>query len=114
MHLLYAEGELTARAVWERIRPQPTYSTIRKLLSILETKGRVTHREENGAFVYAPVAPREEVAESVLRRLVGTFFQGSVAQAVTGLLSLRDTRLTPEEFQRLSRLLQENEPDNPS
>ena len=56
---------------------------------------------------YRPAHQRTAAAESALRRLVRTFFDGSVANAVSGLLSLRDQTLTTEEIARLEKMIAE-------
>ncbi len=111
MGILHQGGELTGRQVLERLSGDVTYSTVRKLLSILEEKGHVRHREANGAFVYAPKAAPEVAAESALRRIVQTFFKGSIVQTMAGLLSMNEANISPEEAGRLKELIEQlNQP----
>ena len=51
MDVLYARSEATAREIWSDMGERPSYSTIRKILSILEEKGHVTHRSRGASFV---------------------------------------------------------------
>ena len=59
MDVLFREGKATAREVWSALGEERTYSTIRKLLSILEEKGHVSHRKDGAVFVYSPRQRRE-------------------------------------------------------
>ncbi len=103
MDLVYAGEEVSARQVWEGLSDPPSYSTVRTLLGVLEEKGHLARRQEGKALMYRPTRPRRHAAASALRRLVSTFFQGSVERAVAGLLELEDPNLTPAELDRIAR-----------
>ena len=105
MDLVYAGEEVSARDIWQKLPDQPTYSTVRTLLAVLEEKGHLTRRLEGKAFLYRARKPREKMAASALRRLLSTFFSGSVEQAVTGLIQLEDSNLTAEELRRIERVI---------
>lgn len=107
MDVLFKKEEATARDVWTALGESRTYSTVRKLLSILEEKGHVTHRSEGGAFVYSPKICRDVAASSALGRLVDTFFHGSVAGAVSSLLGEKGDKLSPEELDRIAKLIED-------
>ena len=105
MDVVYAGGEVSARDIWQKLPDQRSYSTVRTLLGVLEEKGHLTRRLEGKAFFYRASRPREKVAASALRRLLSTFFGGSVEQAVTGLIQLEDGRLSAEELKRIERMI---------
>ena len=107
MDIVYAGGEVSAREIWERLPGAPTYSTVRTLLAALEEKGQLVRRLVGKAFVYRPAHPRERAAASALRRLLATFFHGSVENAVSGLLQLDDASLTDAELARIARVIQQ-------
>lgn len=96
--------EATASAVRGAMSEPPTDSAVRTLLSRLVAKGLVSHRTQNQAYVYAPVAPADATAKTALQRLVETFFHGSAASAATALLGM-EPRLAPEEIERLQRMI---------
>ena len=52
------------------------------MLRILEDKGHVKHRREGIRYVYLPRAKRKTARRIALKRVVSTFFQGSVTQRV--------------------------------
>jgi predicted transcriptional regulator len=39
MDVVYAGGEVSAREIWQKLPDQRTYSTVRTLLGVLESKG---------------------------------------------------------------------------
>ena len=101
MRSLYRRGEATAAEVREDLPDPPGYSSVRKLLEILEGKGHVVHEREGRRYVYRPAVPAEEARGSVLRQVVGTFFQGSVEDAVATLLDSEAAELSDEELDRI-------------
>ncbi len=107
MDVLYQEGSATAREVWSTLGETCTYSTIRKILSILEEKGHVTHVTEGKTFIYSPREKREAAASSAISRVVDIFFQGSVAGAVSGLLGAKSSELSEAELDRVAQLIEE-------
>src|ERR1700746_705263 len=84
--ILYRRGRATAADVMAELPGQPSYSTVRTQLRVMEEKGHVRHEEDGQRFVYVPTAPRRTVRKSALKHLVDTFFDGSAEQAVAALL----------------------------
>ncbi|MEM7397043.1 MAG: BlaI/MecI/CopY family transcriptional regulator [Verrucomicrobiota bacterium] len=107
MDVLFKKRDATAREVWSALGEKRTYATIRKILRILEEKGHVTHRTDGMTFVYSPRMNREAAAESAMERLVDTFFQGSVENAVAGLIQTSTSRLSEEQFDELEKLIEQ-------
>lgn len=105
MDILYELGDAPAEAVRSRLPDPPSYSAARAMLAKLEDKGYVSHYEEDLRYVYRPTVPREEARRSAVSRLVTTFFDGSVAQAVTGMLDGSADELPPEELDRLAAII---------
>lgn len=105
MDLIYRLGRATAGEVHDGLSDPPSYSTIRALLKVLETKGHVKHEVDGPRYVYAPTVPRERARESALRQVVTTFFDGSSAAAAAALLDLSDTPMDQTELKRLAALV---------
>lgn len=113
MDVSYRHEEMTAREIWAELPDAPSYSTVRTLLTLLVKKGHLKCSTKDRAHVYRPARQKSVAAESALRRLIRTFFDGSVANAVSGLLSMKDHSLTQEEFSRLERLIAESKNEEP-
>ena len=107
MEIVYRKGSATAAEVHEELPERPTYSAVRALLRVLEEKGHLRHRQEGPRYVYSPTVPRDRARRSALQRVLGTFFAGSVTDAVAALLDLESDRLDEEELQRLAQLVAE-------
>ena len=105
MDIVFARGSATAREIWEALDDAPTYATVRTILRVLERKGHLDHTVEGKTFVYAPTRSRDQEAASALRRLVQTFFDGSVERAVSGLLRLDEKKLDAAEVERIEKLI---------
>lgn len=105
MDALHARGRATAAEIQAALPDAPSYSAIRALLRILEEKGHLKHVEESGRYVYLPSVSRETASRSALRRVVATFFQGSVKQAMAALLEGGDAKLSETEAKQLEELI---------
>jgi predicted transcriptional regulator len=105
MDILSRRGRATAGEVMEELPGEPSYSTVRAQLRVLEDKGHVTHEEEGLRYVYAPAVPRHAARKSALRHLVDTFFDGSAEKAVSALLGGEGARLTDAELERIAAMI---------
>ena len=105
MDILFRRGRATAADVMEELPGEPSYSTVRTQLRVLEEKGHVRHELDGVRFVYMPVLARQAARKSALRHLVDTFFDGSSEQAVAALLGGEGARLTDEQLDRIARMI---------
>ncbi len=105
MDILYKLERASVGQVLAEIAGKPSYSTVRAQLRVLEEKGHVRHEEHGLRYVYAPAVPREIARRSALRHLVETFFDGSTEKVVAALLGGEAARISPEELDRLARLI---------
>lgn len=106
MEVVYRLGTATVAEVLAALPDPPSYSSVRAMLRYLEAKGHLRHEEDGPRYVYMPTAAREEVRGSALAGVVRTFFDGSVTTAVATLIESKP--LSREEYERLSRLLDDN------
>lgn len=107
MDALHQRGRATAAEVLELLPNPPSYSAVRALLRILESKGHVKHTKEGSRYVYLPRISKEAARRSALKRVVSTFFGGSITQAVAALLDTADTRLADEEIDELMKRVEQ-------
>jgi BlaI family transcriptional regulator, penicillinase repressor len=105
MDALHARGQATAAEVQAALPAPPGYSAVRALLRILEAKGHVKHRRDGTRYVYVPRTSPATARRSALNRLVATFFQGSVTQAIAALLEKADGELPQPELTKLQELI---------
>ena len=106
MDILYRHGQASASEVREAMEDAPGYSAVRAMLRILEEKGHVKHQEEGLKYVYLPTVAREKAKRSAVKHLIETFFNGSPEQVMAALLDGSATRLTREELDRMSEMIE--------
>ncbi len=106
MDILYRLGNATVGEVLAELPDQPSYSTVRAQLRVLEEKGHVRHEEVGLRYVYSPTVPREAARRSALNHLVETFFEGSVEKVVAALVGGEASRLSPDEMDRLANMIE--------
>lgn len=105
MDVLYERGEASVGEVRRVLPNAPSYSAVRALMRKLLDKGHASYREEGTRYVYRPVLARNRARRSALQRVVNTFFDGSAADAVVGLLG-NERNLTEEEWARIQATLE--------
>jgi len=103
MDIIHARGEATAADVNAALPNAPSYSAVRALLRILEEKGFLKHREDGPRYVYLPTESPDLARRSALKRVVETFFEGSLANAVAALVD--DEKLPPDELARIETVI---------
>src|SRR5580700_2580965 len=105
MDVLYRKGKATALEVLESLPDPPSYSAVRALLRVLETKGHIRHKQDGPKYVFLPTVNRDKARRSAIRHLVQTFFDGSPEQTVATLLDVSSCRLSEGELDRLADLI---------
>jgi predicted transcriptional regulator len=105
MDILFRRGRATAAEVMAELPGEPSYSTVRTQLRVLEEKGHVRHEEDGVRFVYTPAVPRRAARRSALRHLIDTFFDGSPEKAMAALLGGEGSKLSSEQLERIAGLI---------
>ena len=105
MTVIYARGHATADEVVTGLDDPPTQAAVRTFLRMLEEKGLLRHEKRGRAFVYKPVRPHAQVGKSAFRRVLSTFFGGSLERAVAAHLTDPSARLSADEIERLAALI---------
>jgi predicted transcriptional regulator len=108
MNVLYRRGRASVAEILAELPDPPSYSSVRAMLRYLEDKGHARHEQDGPRYLYLPSAAKATVRKSALGHVVRTFFGGSVSTAVAALLESK--ALSPEEYARLSRLLDAAKP----
>jgi len=105
MDVLFRRGRATAAEVMEELPGEPSYSTVRTQLRVLEEKGHVRHEEEGLRYIYMPAVPKHAARKSALRHVVDTFFDGSTEKTVAALLGGERSRLSDKQLDRIAELI---------
>jgi len=105
MDILHRRGPSTAAEIHESLPDPPSYSAVRATLRILEDKGHLRHETQDVRYIYLPTVPPEKAKRSAVKHLLATFFNGSAEQAVASFLDGSAAKLSKEELDRLSKLI---------
>lgn len=106
MDVLYRQGRASAAEVRGAIPDPPSYSAVRAMLRVLENKGHIRHEEQGPRYVWVPTLPRERAKRSALMHLLDTYFQGSPGLAAAALLDLYEAKLSNQELDQISELIE--------
>jgi BlaI family transcriptional regulator, penicillinase repressor len=107
MDIIYAHGEASLGDVLKELPDPPARGALGRHISILESKGHLKHYQQGRQFIFQPTLPRQQAGPSALRRVVDTFFGGSLRQAVAAHLAQQDTEVPEEELKRLAALIRQ-------
>jgi BlaI family penicillinase repressor len=106
MDILYQRGKASVSEVREAMKDAPGYSAVRAMMGVLEEKGHARHQAEGLKYVYMPTVAREKAKRSAVKHLLDTFFAGEPDQIVAALLDVSAARLTREELDRMSEMIE--------
>lgn len=104
---VFALGESSVNQVREGMDQPPSYSAVRAALAVLVEKGWLEFRKQGRQYLYKPAISARSVRRSALRKVLDTFFEGSLESAVSTLIDLRKSRLKQEELDRIAQLIDE-------
>ena len=105
MDVIYKLGEASVGDVLKNLTDPPSYSSVRTMIRLLETKGFLKHRGEGNKYIYSSTQKPETVRKSALKHLMQTFFSGSATDAVAAILGDQSDKLTAEDLDRLEALI---------
>jgi predicted transcriptional regulator len=105
MDVLYRRGRATVGEVMAELPGEPSYSTVRTQLRVLEEKGHVRHEEHGLRYIYIPEVPRHAARKSALKHLMETFFDGSAEGVVAALLGGDAARLSEDQLKRIADMI---------
>ncbi len=112
MSVLWREGSGTVAEVRDVLGEDVGYTTVLKMLQILEGKNAVRHEKEGRAHRYFPLVESAAAGGSALRRVMNKIFHGSAELLLATLVENR--KFTEEEIARMRSILdraQEKEED---
>jgi BlaI family transcriptional regulator, penicillinase repressor len=100
VQVLFALGNrASAEEIRTRLTDPPSSSAIRAMLTRLEAKGHLRHREDGLRYVYSATTSPEKASRKALKQHLSTFFGGSLGEMAAALL--RDEEWTDDELNAL-------------
>lgn len=107
MDAVFSRGEASANQVLDAMDDPPSRTAVRTFLRILVEKEHLTQRLVGREMFYKPTKPRRRAGQSALKRVVETFFDGSLENAFAAHLADSNADLSDEELKRLAALIRE-------
>lgn len=105
MDVIYSLGEASVGDVHAKLQDAPSYSAVRTMIRLLESKGLLKHREDGTKYVYRPTQSKDAASKKALTHLVKTFFEGSATDAVAALFD--NQKLSHNELDKIEELINE-------
>lgn len=105
--IIHQRSEVSVTEIAESMPDPVADSAVRVFLKTLMEKGRVRRRKDGRRFLYSAVGSRSTEGRSALRRILGTFFESSLADAVSSHLSDPSVELRSGELERVARIIEE-------
>ena len=106
MDAVYALGQASALQVVNQLSQPPSKTAVRTHLRILEEKGHLSHVQEGQTYYYKAVRPRAKAGKSALSRVLSTFYENSLEQALAAHLGPDGDSVSKAELERVSELIQ--------
>jgi BlaI family penicillinase repressor len=109
MNVIWDEGEATVTDVWKILRKRRgvARNTVQTLITRLEEKGWLQHRNEGNRFLYSAVPERSAVLGRMVSQLVDSAFEGSAESLVMALLAGRG--VSEKEAARIRAMIEKAE-----
>lgn len=105
MDIVFGLGEASVGEVHEHLPDRPSYSAVRTMIRLLETKGLLQHRQQGLKYIYRPTQSKQTASKRAMKHLVQTFFGGSPSEAVAALLE--SEKLSDSDLAQLETIIQQ-------
>ena len=103
MGILWKHGSGTVTEVHKALGEPVGYTSVLKMLQILEGKEMVRHEQEGRAYRYFPLVQPADAGGRALGKIVDKIFHGSTELALARLVSGR--KLDADEVKRMKALI---------
>ena len=103
MSVLWRRGSGTVAEVRDVLGEDVGYTTVLKMLQILEGKNAVRHAKEGRAHRYYPLVESADAGGSALKRVMNKIFHGSAELLLATLVENR--QFSDEEIARMRSIL---------
>lgn len=107
MYVVHELGEVCAESLQKQIETPISYSGARRYLSILEEKGFLNMESRGNKYYYKPVANTTEVGLKFMKKIFGSFFEGSPTLGIATFMQREGKRLDERDVAYLEKLLQD-------
>ena len=112
LSVLWERGRATVREVYEELnaRKPTVYTTVLKMLQIMDEKGLVERDKQLKAHLYRAKQPQEQTQKNLVSDLLEKAFRGSALKLVQHVLETKPA--SAEELAEIRKLINEAEDKN--
>jgi predicted transcriptional regulator len=105
MKIVWAREQATVRDVYEALleRRKIAYTTVMTMMKILEQKKYLRKSQEDRAYLYRPVKPKNQVIKGMVREFLDRVFNGSAEPLLLHLIE--DQKLSEKDLREISRMI---------
>jgi len=108
MKIVWNRKSATVRDVYEVLleQRQIAYTTVMTMMKILERKKFLKKTQQDRAFIYQPVRPKEQVIRTMVQDFVTRVFDGSAEPLLMHLV--KDRHLSEKDVREITRMIRES------
>jgi predicted transcriptional regulator len=106
MEVILRRGRANAAEVHADLPDAPTYTAVRGMLRLLESKGYLRHEQDGPRYVYMPTSDPAHTTRSAVKSLVRTFFDDSAGVAVAAMLGMYEKNLTKDDLDAIEEVIE--------
>jgi predicted transcriptional regulator len=108
LKIVWNRKSATVRNVYEALlqQRQIAYTTVMTMMKILEKKKFLKKTQQDRAFVYQPVHPKEQVIRTMVQDFVTRVFDGSAEPLLMHLV--KDRHLSEKDVREITRMIRES------
>ncbi len=107
MEVLYVLRGGAVSDVRAALADPPSYSAVRTTMNILVRKGFLETAVQGRRYLYSPVVSPERARKNAVRHLLKTYFDGSVREAIMGLVDAGGDGLSEDDYRALSVMIRQ-------
>ena len=105
MDVVFAGQVVSVQEICAALPDPPTPMAVRRMLAILMEKKYLRRKKRGREFMYFPQQSKKRAGLKALRKVLATYFDGSVDAALAMHLEKPGANLTDEDIDRLTSLI---------
>jgi predicted transcriptional regulator len=107
MDAVFQLGEASVAQIQERIPNAPSYSSVRTLVRLVESKGFLKHHRVGTKYIYSPKESKDRASRTAIQHVIATFFGDSASDAVAAILGDSKAKITLQELDQLEEIIEQ-------
>jgi BlaI family transcriptional regulator, penicillinase repressor len=107
MQIIWTKNKVLVKDVLLALKePKPPYTTLASHLKVLEKKGFLGYKTYGKTLEYYPLIQQSDYQNKSFQRILGNFYQGSVANFLSFLV--KEEKLSESDLLELKELIEKN------